>query len=173
MTNKFTEEVRIDNKVIKRINAPWNVALDSIFKANGKVISSRDLAHARTQYDATHTINFLGSYVSEGVLYVPNNNPYLLLIRPSPLLDSSLAEQATQAHRSGKEAFIDEKLAQSYLDRLASKNTNVFALTDLTSVPTDRFADDERTVWLFQDVAQQYGEHLKANKRIPGAGHIG
>jgi hypothetical protein len=105
----------------------------------------------------TASLSRYGSYIQEGNIYIPNEKG-IVLVRNSPVLVSP--KEATQAHRNGKEFHIDAELAHSYLDKAKSNSDEAFLLKDRKSIPTNRFSENELTLWLFQDQAQDFGDFL-------------
>ncbi len=152
------------------IEAPFDKALEIITSNGNEFISARNLAYARTQEDSQHSLSRYGSYIKEGDIYIPNKSPQILLIRNSPLLQLELAKEAVKAHQSGKEYSIAEKLAKEYSEKASEdQNSEVFPLTNLEAIATNKFDADKRTLWLFQDQAEKYGKFLYDNniKEMP------
>jgi hypothetical protein len=66
-----------------------------------------------------------------------------------------------QSHRQGKEHQVDREVAYELLEKAQKGDNSVFLLTDTSAVPTNRFGEDEKTAWLFQNMADDYGHALK------------
>ncbi|MBS3108142.1 hypothetical protein J4468_04480, partial [Candidatus Woesearchaeota archaeon] len=66
---------------------------------------------------------------------------------------------AVQAHRNSSDFSVYGMASQRYING----EEKTLTLKDLTPVPTNRFAEDERTVFIFQDIAGNYGFHLRDN----------
>ena len=154
--------------IIYKVNKPFDEALKTIKSAGAKVISARDLAYARIQQGKDSSLCNNGSYVREGVLYVQNKT---LFIRNSPLLNQKLAKKAVQAHKSGNEFYVDNKLAEEYQEQTEQdkgkqpekRKTLAISKRGSFNIPTNRFKDEELTLWFFKDQAESYGEFLREN----------
>jgi hypothetical protein len=107
-----------------------------------------------------------GSYTREAISYLPGEGGYLL--RHSPLLDLQCATQAVEAHKSGREYFVAYPLLSSrdaLFGSVGEQSTEIYRLPHSTRlrVPSHCFADDGLTVFLFQDLAREYGNLLLEN----------
>ena len=169
MTYNLTKEATIEGLGnIFYVSAPIDISAKLL---NKKFISARDLAFARIQAGAENSLCQNGSHVKEGDIYLPNHNNKIILVRNSAVLKAP--KKAADAHRNGSEFFITEKEAEKYASQKDS-----FVIEDFSPVPTNRFGEDERTVWLFGDQAQNYGQLLNDNKisampfSFDGANHI-
>ena len=153
---------------VHKVDKPFDEALKTIKQAGASVISTRDLAYARIEQGRNSSLCNNGSYVKEGVLYVPGKT---LFIRNSPLLNQRLVGKAVEAHRKGSEFYVDDKLANKYQEQAeADKNKTPEKRKTLAinkrggfNIPTNRFKDEELTLWLFKDQAEAYGNFLKEN----------
>ena len=120
-------------------------------EANGyNIVSLEQFAKLRiAQGKDSHVANY-GSYVKEGFLYVPQKG--IFLVRDSPMLAN--AKKATDCHRKGEEFYLtQEQVKESLINSVQFK--------DASSIPTNRFAEDERTAFAFGETAGKYGEFLK------------
>ena len=157
---------------IIRIAQPFDQGLQSLREARATPISARDLAYARIKTGSRNSLSQSGSYVKEGVVYVPDQS---LLIRDSPLLAKTRAQKAVESHKQGTEFYIDETFAEKYQKQAeedAEKEPEKRRVLRLNSrgtfkIPTNRFADEELTLWLFKDLAENYGNFLKDRGRYP------
>ena len=130
-------------------------------------ISARDLAYARTK-NPESSLRY-GSYTKEGFLYL-RNEPVLLAL-DSPLLDISLARQAVKANRKGDYFSTDKGVYNKYREKAEedkNKSPNGRRVIILPGkkdyeIPTNRFNEDELTLFLFKDQAENYGNFLKEN----------
>jgi len=146
---------------ISYIDARFDTALQLLRDNSNELITARNLAYARSKEDSRHSLSQYGSYIKEGDVYIPNKTPQILLIRNSPLLQLELAKEAVKAHRSGKEYSIESSLAKEYSGKSSEdQNSEVFPLTNLEAIKTNKFAEDKRALWLFQDQAENYGKFL-------------
>ena len=126
-----TEAEIEDLGTVAYVEAPFDKALQTLTQNGYTLISARDLAYARIQINnPKHSLSQYGSYMKEGVTYIPENSS-ILLVRNSPLLQLELAEEAVQSNRNGKEYSIDQKLAKEYQDKVSEDmNSEVFPLTE-------------------------------------------
>ena len=164
-----TYEAKVEGLgIIHRVAKPFDEALKTIKSAKANLISVRDLVYARIQEGSNSSLCTNGSYIKEGVVYIPDKS---LLVRNSPLLNQKLAKKATDCHRNGNEFDINNKLVDKYREQAeADKNKSpekrrVLSLNKRGNfkIPTNRFKDDELTLWLFKDQAENYGNLLEEN----------
>ncbi len=162
MAYELKKEADIQNLgSISYVAAPFDQSMD-IFKEKGlTLISARDLAYARIRDAESNGVKNSslcqnGSWIKEGVLYVPNGKNNLFLLRDSLVLKNPA--EATDAHRNSKEYKISEKAVKKHVKESGKKN--VLALKSLDAVPTNRFGEDGLTLWLFDDIAGEYGKLL-------------
>jgi len=153
--------------IVHKVNMPFDEALKIIRRARGRVILARDLVYGRAKKGRNSSLCNIGSYVKEGVLYIPDKT---IFIKNSPLLNQRLAGKAVQAHRKGKEFYVDE-LVKKYQEQvnqdknkqLEKRKTLAINKRGSFNIPTNRFKDEELTLWLFKDMAGQYGDFLRQN----------
>jgi hypothetical protein len=142
-------------------NAPFDESLSAVKSEGARIITLSELAYARTQNDKEHSLSQNGSYVKEGSLFIPNTEHKRYLLRNSLVLKDP--KSAVEAHRNGKEYFLAGNFnADEFLKKL--KKNSYLVLDDLTPIPTDRFGEDQRTVWCFGKYAKDYGLFLKDAK---------
>ena len=123
-----------------------------------KLISFRDLAYARIKEGKDSSVSQNGSYIREGSLFVPNADNKRIWLRESLVLQNPI--DAVKAHKKGNEYLLPEDFSvDAHLEKVGKNNYLV--LTDTSAVPTDRFGEDARTVWAFDDQAKEYGAFLK------------
>jgi hypothetical protein len=135
----------------------------AVFKKSDELISSRDLAYGRI-VDAkandswkNSSLCTTGSYVREGSLFVPNADDKRIWLRESLVLQNPT--DAVKAHKNGNEYVPKNFKVGEYLEQIGKDN--YFIVSDVSSIPTDRFGEDARTVWAFKDQAKEYGTFLK------------
>jgi len=153
---------------VHKVDKPFDEALKTIKDAGASVIAARDLAYSRIQEGERSSLSTNGSYIKEGVLYVPDKT---LFIRNSPLLNQKLAGKAVQAHRDGSEFYFDKKLPEKYQEQAQAdkdKSPEKRRILEVGkrgrfNIPTNRFKDEELTLWLSKDQAEAYGSFLKDN----------
>ena len=139
---------------VKYIEAPFDVILSVFEGSNLSVLSAEDLAGRRVKSGVDSFLSGNGSWVKEGVLYLPNKDHRRYLVRDSFVFAD--AKGATDAHRESEEFFVDEAYVLEYIQ----DGESVLVLDDLSPVPTSSFGEDERAVWLFGKNAGEYGEFL-------------
>jgi len=160
------KEADIKNNRILYVEAPFDKALEAIESKGGKIITAKQFADARMQYDTNNSLSTNGSYIKEGNLFVPNNKHKRILLRNSLVLKNPA--EATQAHREGKEYAIPGTV-DSVLGKLKD-GKDYLVLDSLDAVPTDRFGEDERMKFLFGESAQDYGLWLKDKGNVSKTG---
>ena len=144
-------------------DSAFDTASKVVLKKSDELIPFRDLAYARIKDAKAHDGNWkesslctIGSYVKEGSLFVPNASNKRIWLRESLVLKNP--SDAVKAHKKEGEYLLKRFKVESHLEKIGKGN--YFVLTDTTPVPTNRFGEDERTVWLFGDQAKPYGEFL-------------
>ena len=155
-----------NNTRVLYVEAPFDQALAAIDSKDGVIITAKQLADARMQFDPNHSLSTNGSYIREGNLFVPNSGHRRVLLRNS-LVFGNPAE-AVKAHRSGNEYSIPGTV-DSVLGKLKEGKDYIF-LDKLDAVPTERFSEDGRMVFLFGKSAQDYGLWLKEKGNISETG---
>ena len=131
------------------IVAPFDEGKELLEKEGYNIISLQKNAKLRIQEGATEDVSKNGNWVREGVLYVPKKGKFLTKI--SPIMAN--AKRATDCHRNGKDFYLtSEQIEESLSDSVELSKD---------SIPTNRFAEDEITVYAFGDIAEQYGKFLK------------
>ena len=155
---------------IYRIDRPFNKALESLREQKTKVISSRELAYARIKEGGDSSLFNYGSYTREGFLYL-KNEPVLVALN-SPLLDLQLAEQAFEASRKENYFLTDKKVYEQYKEQaeqdknkiLQERKVLILPKRENYEIPTNKFNENELTLFLFKDQAENYGNFLRENE---------
>jgi hypothetical protein len=150
---ELTGDVRPVGTESAVVYAPFDKAQKKLKYADYSIISLAQNAQIRMEQGAGSDVSRSGNYVREGVIYVPNGTPRL--VRHSPVLKA--AEKATKAHRQGKEFFPTKaQLEEALSDSVDFPNQN-------TNIPTNRFDEEELTVYAFgnEEQARSYGEFLR------------
>jgi hypothetical protein len=137
---------------------PFDETLDELKSYNAEIISASQLAFARMQRGKDHSLSENGSYVKEGILYVPNAEIKRVLLRDSLVLENP--KKATEAHRKNQEFFLGKDFNVNDFIESLPKDDRLF-LCYTNSIPTDRFGEDGYTVWAFGESAKDYGLFLK------------
>ena len=154
---------------IYRADVPFNEALESLNEEKAKIIFSRDLVYARVKEGRNSSLSYNGSYTREGFLYL-KNKPVLLALE-SPLLDLELAEQAVEENKGGNYFSDNLDVYQKYREQAEKEkkenpeNRKVLILPERKNyeILTEKFNEDELTLFLFKDQAENYGKFLRKN----------
>ena len=144
---------------IWRSDKLFDVALEAVKSKGSEFLYAGELAFARVKKGKKHSLFTYGSFVRQGVLYVPRSENRRTLLRESLVLNDPSA--AVQAHRNGIKYFLPEGFdVQSFLSGLRP-NKDYLILGDLKPIPTNRFKEDGTALWLFEDNAEDYGNTLR------------
>lgn len=156
---KVYKEADVKNlgRVLYYDQGSFDVSLGAIKNKGADIITAKQLAYARMQRNKTHSLSQNGSYIKEGSLFVPKAEHKRYLLRESLVLENP--EAVVQAHRAGKECSLGENFdVVKYLETLPKGSYLV--LDNLKPVSTEGFGDDEKMVWLFGELAKDYGLFL-------------
>lgn len=140
---------------------------------DAKPISLRDLAYARIEDKRISDFCSYYSYVKEGIIYTPKN---VFFVSDSPFLSNP--KKASQIYNGesyeAKKLRINAKkyLEQAEQDEIKEPQNRKVLISEVGKhrdinnipfyyIPTNRFNDDELTLWAFKDKAEEYGEFLK------------
>jgi hypothetical protein len=101
-----------------------------------------------------------GTLIKEGSLYIPNKIEMTnIWLRESLTLQNP--SKATDAHKN-MVAYAPEKFrVEEFLEQIGKDNYLVLNEIYASSVPTYRFGDDPRMIWLYKDQAKEYGLFLQ------------
>jgi hypothetical protein len=149
--NQDIKPVGVSSGVVR---APFDEAKEALEKAGYQIITARESASLRVDYGTRHSVSTNGNYVKEGVLYVPQKGRFIT--RGSLVLASP--KDATKAHRSGNEFYVDS----AQVDLVLGDSVNV--PYDAQPIPTNRFGEDPIAKFVFGDMAEKYGAFLKEAK---------
>ena len=156
---------------IYRLNIPFDQALESLKEFGIKTpTSARELAYSRIKEGRMSSLSSNGSYTREGFLYL-KDEPILLALN-SPLLDLELARQAVEANKKGNYFLSDSKIyieQKEIAENDKSKKPEQRSVLILPkrenyNIPITAFNEDELTLFLFKDKAEDYGMFLRENK---------
>ena len=128
--------------------APFDIGKEALESQGYHIISLEENANLRIQESQDSYVSRNGNYTKEGVLYLPSKGRFLT--RNSPIMANP--REATQAHRERKEYYLtNEQVEQSLQGSIPIKQG---------SIPTNRFKDEEITVYAFGKSAEEYGSFL-------------
>ncbi|MBI2106394.1 hypothetical protein HYT57_00260 [Candidatus Woesearchaeota archaeon] len=132
------------------VEAPFDKAKEALEKEGYHVISSRENAQLRMQEGKDAFVSRNGNRTREAFIYNPKTG--IFLTNNSPIMAN--AQEATNCHRNNKEFYLtDAQVEESLADCVE--------LSD-KAIPTNRFAENQITVYAFGNVAEQYGQFLKS-----------
>lgn len=145
---KVIEDIKLEGVASAHVTASFDKGKEALEKGEYKIISLEEYAKLRIQEGKDAFISRGGGLVREGVLYVPKKG--IFLTKKSPIID--YAEEATNCHRKGKDFYLTDNQVEKALSdsvKLTKKE-----------IPTNRFNDEEITVYVFGNIAKQYGEFI-------------
>jgi hypothetical protein len=131
------------------VEAPFDQGKEMLAKAGYRVISLQETAQLRMQEGSSAYVSQNGNWVREGAIYVPNKGAYLT--KNSPIMEN--AAEATNCHRKGIDFYLTPEQVEKSL-------TGAVKLSG-DSIPTNRFKDNEATVYAFGEDAEKYGQFLR------------
>jgi hypothetical protein len=134
------------------VDAPFDKGKEALEADGYRLISAQEQAGLRIKEGANSTISRYGNWTKEGFVYVPNKGVFLT--KNSPIVAN--ATEATEANRQGNWFYVNDAQTESALADAVKVSKG--------RVPTNRFADEEVTRYLFGDDAKAYGEFLRENK---------
>ena len=159
---------------VLRVAKPFDEATLTLKEQGASVISAKGLAYARNQTGIQSTFSQKGSYVREGLVYVPDKT---LIIRNSPFLARTRAQKAVESHKNGNEFYIGEKFAEKYIEQAeedknkkpAGRRVLVVNKRGQFEIPVDSLDQEELGLFLFGEQAEKYKQLLKEQEinRIP------
>ncbi|MDP1695583.1 MAG: hypothetical protein Q8L29_01565 [archaeon] len=131
------------------VEAPFDKGKEFLGAKGYRIISAQEMAKLRMQEGINSAVSELGNWIREGIIYVPKKGK--ILTKNSPIMESSI--EATDCHRNNEELYLTaEEVEKSLADSVN--------LSD-EAIPTERFADNEITAFLFGKDAKAYGEFLR------------
>src|SRR3989338_1186058 len=134
------------------VEAPFDEGKKMLEEAGYRIISAEENARLRIQEGKEADISKNGNWTREGFVYVPNE-AYVYLTKASPIMENP--SEATQAHKAGKEFYpLIEQIQR------AIENSVKIPYTQ-KPIPTDRFGENDITLFAFGQNAQVYGDFLR------------
>ncbi len=150
-------EAEIGRILIKAIDAPWNIAVNTIKPK--RPMASISQANAQMRCPENEELCWCRAYLAECIVYIPRASA--LLLYDSPLIQAKLAEDSTIAHSRGFDATLDSTTVSLYLDMLSSGTYGAYELDPRNvRVPPRSMHREENFDRLLGDVAYYYGEYL-------------
>lgn len=139
------------------VKAPFDEGKETLEKNGFKIISLEQNARLRIQ--ECKDISFLEheNYVMEGVIYVRGKGK--ILTKKSPIMENAVL--AVKRHREGGKFYLSkEQVEKALADSVTISKT---------SIPTNRFGENEITNYAFGNIAKDYGLFLKDKgiKKMP------
>lgn len=136
------------------VDASFDKGKEALEAKGYSLISAQEQAKLRVQEGVDSFITQNGNWTKEGFVYVPNKGVFLT--KNSPIVDN--AREATEANRQGNWFYINDAQVESALADSVKVSKG--------RIPTNRFADDEVTSYLFGKDAKEYGEFLIADGKL-------
>lgn len=131
------------------VTAPFDEGKEALAKSGYEIISLEGNSRLRMQEGANAFVSKNGNWVREGAVYVPNKGKFLT--KNSPIITN--AKEAIDCHRRGEDFYLtDEQVEQALAGSV---------LLSVSSIPTNRFGDNEITIYAFGKNAKNYGEFLR------------
>jgi len=133
-------------------SVPFDIGKAELDLNGFPIISGEENVGLRIQEGKDSSVSQNGNWIREDAVYVPGKGA--VLTKNPPIMENP--REATEAHRNGKDFYpTDEQIEKALADCVKLEGGNI---------PTNRFKDDERTVYLFGAHAQPYGDFLKDAK---------
>lgn len=119
-------------------------------EANGyRIASVEEIAKARIEQGRDADVSKFSGWTREGLIYTRKTG--MFLTKNSPIMAN--AKEATDCHRNKNEFYLNQK----QLEQAMGDSVRV---TD-ELIPTNRFGENEVTIYLFGKISEKYGEFLK------------
>lgn len=148
---------------------PFDTSLETLARERESLWSAEQLAGLRVKLGAAHPVSTNGSWVSNGIVYLNDSSADILIVNGTynPFLKDP--KTATQAHREGKEVYLDvgQMLHFASDDVTKARQTGVFLLRRnqaKTSIRPEAFGDEAQTQFLLGSAAGEYGRFLTDQK---------
>ncbi|HLF53922.1 MAG TPA: hypothetical protein VI544_01970 [Candidatus Nanoarchaeia archaeon] len=116
-----------------------------------RIISLEEQSRLRIQSSINADISTFGNWVREGVIYVPRKGVFLT--KNSPIMD----EQPKRRIKASDGIFY---INRSQVESALAGSVKLAG----GEIPTNRFGEDERTVFAFGENAEPYGKFLRRNE---------
>ncbi|HLD37308.1 MAG TPA: hypothetical protein VJA86_01845 [Candidatus Nanoarchaeia archaeon] len=129
--------------------APFDEGKEILEEEGYKIISLQENARLRMQEGRYETVSRNQNWVKEDVIYIPKKGKFLT--KNSPIMAN--AEQATDCYRKLRNFYLTPRQVEQALPDSVKLSVE--------SIPTNRFADCEITVYAFGKDAEEYGWFLK------------
>ena len=134
---KITRDITTGKLQSAYVEAPFDEGKSALEKARYRIISAEENAKLRVQEGAESYISLNGNWTREGFIYVPKKG--IFLTKNSPIMENPT--KAIDANREGGMYFINNSQVESSLVDAVRVSK--------TEIPTNRFADEEMTSYLF------------------------
>ena len=139
------------------VYGPFDEAKKALENKGYRIISLEENARLRINQGAVFLVSRNGNWTREGVIYVRNKG--FFLTKNSPIMENPV--EATQASRKEIDCYLsDERFEKSLEDsvKLSAKK-----------IPTNRFGENEMTIYAFGEIAEKYGQFLNESgiKEMP------
>jgi hypothetical protein len=142
---------RADSAYVK---APFDEGKKMFEEIGYRIPSAEENARLRIEEGEKANVSKNGNWVLEGFIYVPKKKNVYFTKR-SPIMENPRA--ATQAHRKKREFYPTEE----QVERAIYPPVSIKIPYTQKPIPTNRFAEDEVTIFAFGQTAQAYGDFLE------------
>jgi len=149
---KLIIDVTQGSLVSAYVKAPFGEAKEALESNGYRIISSEEMARLRVQEGKNASISANGNWTREGFIYVPKAKK-VCFARHSPILDN--VAEAVNCHKNEREDFLTDEQVEKALAESVEIPFNQ------KPVPTNRFADEEITRFVFKEFAREYEEFLR------------
>ena len=144
--------------------AQFNRGYNALKSIKAEVAGAKDLIYLTMKKGGGILLD-LGSVLREGCLNIPKGiyppRGGILLLRESLILESVEAvKEATCSHEGRTEFYVSDQLTKRYLREAKQKSGKAILLKSHPPLPTLSFGNDERTIFLFEDLADEIGRFL-------------
>lgn len=147
---------------------PFDKGIAALRREGVRLISAERLALVRVSDDPKSPFSMQGNWVAENYIYATNGDILVASGSYNPLLKNP--ERATDAHRAGKEFYLEDKvfeelrgIAKADPEEAIRSGVLLVMRKDIQGeIPSNRLAESPIGLFLFRQQAKPYGEWLKA-----------
>jgi hypothetical protein len=130
---------------------PFDAGKEALEEAGYRIISLEELAGLRMQEGPNTSVSNHGCSTVEAFVFDAEKRPRLT--KNSPIIAN--AEEATACHKAARQFYLnDEQFEKALANSVPIRET---------TIPSNRFGDDEITAFAFGEHAKAYGEFLENN----------
>jgi len=152
---------------ISYTTAPIDKIQKTFKQKNLRFLYGRDLALSKILTGKNSFVSKNGSWIKEGDLYLNSKlagKPTIILLRNSLALINT--KKSVKYHSDGEEIPFDDDKAVEILEKAKKESSAYHILRSKDSIATKDFGKNEDTIWLFKDLAEEYGDFLHSKRII-------